>query len=295
MGHGALSWQNVVDSPELGARVQDRPALLGALMADFNSAPTAATAALPLPTRVLALMKRLLMLCPCLFNQLHIQATAEATVHFCEIALGAPITCANVFDAFLVQHPNVTSPSYTIPPAKPCTNVGKISEMLCSEVLHNAGVQRMPLKIDKWPDWQMPGHILLNKGKMATLKALGDILIPCAPTNLIISVKTQAARERLLYSSNSIEGIGFGFFNEPEEFWTTSRMQLFKRMGFSAIYLPETTQTAIEARLAIERTESLNVNINGTKLYRPMTQFSADVLRVIGRSSFCSSQSPVWI
>jgi len=285
-GHGASSWKEVVDSAELGARVQDRPALLAALMGSFNVPPAPKAVALTPPTGVLALMRRLLILCPCLFNQLDIQATADATVHFCEIALAAPITCANVYDAFLVQHPNVTSHSYTIPPAKPCTNVGTISEMLCSEVLQNAGVARMPFNNDRWPEWLMPGHILLNRGKMATLKALGDILIPCAPTNLIISVKTQAARERLLYSSNSIEGIGFGFFNEPEEFWSSSRMQLFKRMGFSAIYLPDATQGAIEAKLAVEGTESLNVNINGTKLYRPMTQFSADMLRVIGRSSF---------
>ena len=68
-------------------------------------------------------------------------------------------------------------------------------------------------------------------------QALGDILIPCAPTNLIISVKSEVARERLLYSANSIEGIGFGFFKEPEEFWTSSRMSLYKRMGFTAIYM----------------------------------------------------------
>jgi hypothetical protein len=64
----------------------------------------------------------------------------------------------------------------------------------------------------------MPGHILLNEGPMQSLQALGDILIPCAPTNLVISVKSEVARERLLYSANSIEGVGFGFFKEPEEF-----------------------------------------------------------------------------
>ncbi|MGL3210520.1 hypothetical protein [Bradyrhizobium sp. BR 1433] len=84
----------------------------------------------------------------------------------------------------------------------------------------------------------MPGHILLNQKKMKDLQAPGDIMIPCAPPNLLISVKTETARERLLYSANSID-IGFGFFSQPYEFWTRSRVRLFKRMGFSAIYLPD--------------------------------------------------------
>ena len=89
-------------------------------------------------------------------------------------------------------------------------------EMLCSEVLTSSGIPVMPQRADKWPLWEMPGHILLNEGKMASLQALGDILIPCGPTNLLISIKSEVARERLLYSANSIEGIGFGFFKEPE-------------------------------------------------------------------------------
>jgi len=57
-------------------------------------------------------------------------------------------------------------------------------EMLCSEVLTTAGIPTMSLGADRWPIWNMPGHILLNEGKMCSLQALGDILIPCAPTNL---------------------------------------------------------------------------------------------------------------
>jgi hypothetical protein len=108
-------------------------------------------------------------------------------------------------------------------------------KFLCSEVLRSAGIPPMELDQQKWPIWQMPGHVLLNEGKMNALRAFGDILIPCAPTNLVISVKSEAARERPLYSSKAIEGIGFGFFKEPDEFWTESRMALYKRMGFSVI------------------------------------------------------------
>ena len=120
---------------------------------------------------------------------------------------------------------------------------------------------------------------------MQSLQALGDILIPCAPTNLVISVKSEAARERLLYSANSIEGIGFGFFKEPEEFWTSSRMSLYKRMGFTAIYMPDVTCAAVMARVAIDGNDRHAININGTALYRPLSSFAEDMTRVVGRSS----------
>ena len=93
------------------------------------------------------------------------------------------------------------------------------------------------------------------------------------------------ARERLLYSANSIEGVGFGFFKEPQEFWTPSRMSLYKRMGFSAIYMPDTTYTAVMDHVKENNTQKHAVNINGTDLYRPLTQFADDMRRIVGRSS----------
>lgn len=143
----------------------------------------------------------------------------------------------------------------------------------------------MELDEDRWPIWTMPGHVLLNEGKMNSLRAFGDILIPCAPTNLVISVKSEAARERLLYSSNAIEGIGFGFFNEPSEFWTESRMALYKRMGFSVIYMPDETHTDVLNHVKDKEAEKHAVNINGTDLYRPLSIFGDDMRRIIGRSS----------
>lgn len=143
----------------------------------------------------------------------------------------------------------------------------------------------MPLGPDRWPIWNMPGHVLLNEGKMSSLQALGDLLIPCAPTNLVISVKSEVARERLLYSANSIEGIGFGFFKEPEEFWTDSRMALYKRMGFTAIYMPAETHQRVIDHVNAAGSGRHAININGTDLYRPLTIFADDMLRVIGRSS----------
>ena len=159
-------------------------------------------------------------------------------------------------------------------------------EMLCSEVLTNVGIPEMSTDATGWPKWIMPGHILLNEGRMSSLQALGEIMIPCGPTNLLILIKSEVARERLLYSANSIEGIGFGFFKEPQEFWTQSRMTLYIRMGFSAIYMPDHTLAEVVNFIVSNGTESHAVNINGTALYRPLSCFGDDMLRVVGKSSF---------
>jgi hypothetical protein len=282
-GNGAGSWDEVVDLPLLKAGKLEKLMLLAALKKDFGPLASPAIAK-PVPTGNAALVTRLLRLCPCLFNQIERPASAESIVHLCEISLGTNITAANVYDAFLVQYPN--KETFTFPPLVGSATSGTIMEMLCSEVLQHEQIPRMSVNDEGWPIWQPPGHMLLNQGKMRELQALGDILIPCAPTNLLISVKTEAARERLLYSANSIEGIGFGFFKEPDEFWTRSRMLLFKRMGFSAIYLPDTTHAAIFAKLKEREHENYAVNLNGTLLYRPLSIFGSDMRRVAGRSSF---------
>jgi hypothetical protein len=283
VGHGAKNWEEVVDSPVLRARKIDKPILLAALNKDFGALASPAVAkSLPIPNA--ALIDRLVRLCPCLFNQLALAASAEAVVHLCEISLGTVIKSANVYDAFQVQYPG--RETFSFPPLKGSVIGGTVMEMFCSEVLQNEQIPRMSVNDEGWPNWQAPGHMLLNQGKMRELQALGDILIPCAPTNLLISVKTEAARERLLYSANSIEGIGFGFFKEPDEFWTRSRMLLFKRMGFSAIYLPDNTHQEIISKLDKNKETRFAVNINGTALYRPLSMFGADMRRVVGRSSF---------
>jgi hypothetical protein len=286
-GHGHPRWQDVIDDPRLKLRPADRAQLLAGLtvFGPLSNPPQIR----PAPTQNAALLKRLLGLCPCLYNQLGKAATPRGTVHLCEVTLGAPITSASVYLAFRIQYPNKYE-DFANPPAIPCTDGGTVMEMLCSEVLSNAGIPSMPLVTGGpdagWPIWTMPGHILLNEGKMNDMRAFGDLLVPCAPTNLVISVKSEAARERLLYSSNSIEGIGFGFFNQPEEFWSVLRMKLYKRMGFSAIYLPNETLDLINAKLVETGHQNYAVNINGTALYRPLTEFTDDMVRVVGRSSF---------
>lgn len=284
MGGGLPTWQDVAGHVDVRASVGQRAALVAALDANFARAPSNPPIVAAPPTGNQALLKRLMSACPCLFNQVTgITATPRAVAHLCEISLNARITSANVHQAFLVQHPN--SPGFTAPPVIPCTDGGGVMEMLCSEALESAGILRMKLDAAGWPVWTMPGHTLLNEGRMNALRAFGDILIPCGPTNIVISVKSEAARERLLYSSNAIEGVGFGFFNQPQEFWTQERMGLFKRMGFSAIYMPAGTHQAVMSHLTGAGTAGRAVNVNGTALYRPLDDFGADMARVVGKSA----------
>lgn len=283
MGGGAADWQDVLDHPDLRLQRRRKTAALSVLATDFAAPPSTPAVLREPPPVGMAALKRLLQLCPCLFNQINIAATARGVVHFCELTLGQRISDANVHTAFLIQHPR--APAFAPGPLKGCRSGGTVMEMLCSEVLSTAGIPAMEIGEDGWPAWKMPGHILLNEAKMSSLQALGDLLIPCAPTNLVISVKSEVARERLLYSANSIEGIGFGFFKEPDEFWTDSRMALYKRMGFTAIYMPNQTHEAIMTRVESVGSRRHATNINGNELYRPLTVFADDMLRVVGRSS----------
>ena len=282
MGNGLADWSQVMVLPELNAK-KHAAGFEAVLNADFNKPPSNTCVPKDLPVGNEELLKRLLAIAPCLVNQADVMVSARAVIHLCELTLGRPITGMNVEQAFLVQHPK-KGPGFAFRPVRKFSGGGgTVMELLCSEVLSSAGIPAMEPGSDKWPVWSMPGHVLLNDGKMRELQALGDILVPCAPTNLLISVKTEKARERLLYSANSIEGIGFGFFDEPKEFWTESRMQLYKRMGFSAIYMPGDTVDAIHARVG---TTNRRLNVYGTELYRPITAFADDMNRVIGKSAF---------
>lgn len=286
MGSPASSWAEVLDHPEmkLGGGV-GKTALLGDLDSLFGEGPSNPAKPRKPPKTAAATLKRLLGLCPCLYNQVDTKPSARAIVHLCELTIGDRITDENVSKAFAIQHPK--APGWSYPPARPFEGAGgTVMELLCSEVLNSAGIPAMELDASKWPVWQMPGHILLNEGKMNDLQALGDILIPCAPTNLVISVKSEKAKERLLYSANSIEGIGFGFFDTPSEFWSRRRMQLYKRMGFSAIYMPDDTLAKLIAKLDANGDRQYAVNINGTELYRPLTRFCADMKKIVGKSAF---------
>lgn len=283
-GGGAATWTEILALPQIKLKPPLQPAAAAWMVRHFSAPPSHPGVPRPLPPDVpAAVLARLMQLCPCLFNQVDRAPTPRAVVHFCELTLGTQITSANVHQAFLIQHPS--APQFNPGPLQECARGGTVMELLCSEVLTSAGIPAMMPGPDLWPAWRMPGHVLMNEGPMQSLQALGDILIPCAPTNLVISVKSEVARERLLYSANSIEGIGFGFFKEPQEFWTASRMSLYKRMGFTAIYMPDATHGQVMQRVEADNNRRHATNINGTELYRPLSIFADDMVRVVGRSS----------
>ena len=234
---------------------------------------------------MLSALPQLLAACPCLHAQLDVGVPARAVVHLCEVTLGVPIDSTNVYDAFLIQHPKRPAFPYRFPPGGKTGQGGGIMEALCGEVLTNHGIPHMATDTTGWPVWSSPAHVTLNAGRFAPLKMYGDFLIPAAPHNILVSVKSEAARERLLVSGNRLESVGFGFFDQASEFWTQNRMNLYKRWGFVAIYLPGTTHTALMTKLATTGRTNFAVNINGKPLYRPLREFGPDMLGIAGKVS----------
>jgi hypothetical protein len=279
MGDGLADWREVLKHPALNLQNRYRNEIeqkIRSIQGNFGTGHA-------LPTTNNALLKRLLDLCPCLFTQIDVKATSRAIVHLCEIKMGERIISSNVERAFNIQNPNDTAITFTHAPLQSEVAGGNVMEALCSEILTNCGVPHMDTDEDGWPVWKAPAHVSLNSGKMTEVKLYGDILIPSGPTNILISVKSQATRERLLVSGNRIESIAFGFFNSADEFWTKSRMNLYKRMGFTALYMPRSTMDTILNKLEQNGTVQYAVNVNGTKLYRPLEDFGPDMLRVAGK------------
>jgi hypothetical protein len=231
-----------------------------------------------------ALKERILENAPCLYQLLPFKPKAKVLVHFAELTLGTRITQNNVQDAFTLSHPdNITFRFRAIVPPDYRNVTGDYCEALCSEVLSNSGVPHMNLDINGWPIWESKAHLSLNAGKFHKIKSYGDILIPSGPTNILISIKSVAARERLLMSGNRFESIGFGFFNEPEEFWAENKINLLKRMGFTAIYMPSTTLDAINQKLLQRNISRLATNINGKDLFRSLQTFGTDIELIAGK------------
>lgn len=281
MEDGAAAWDTVLEEVRMPA--QARSAVLAQLAA--GSVPGSLGTVLPMtvPAGAGAAFARLLDAAPCLFTQIDATVTARGVVHLCEVTLGTRIDSANVYQAFLVQHPK-QKPPYLYPPVRAGASGGTIMEALCSEVLSNHGVPHMVAGANGWPVWESKSHVSLNEGRLKVLKLYGDLLIPAAPHNLLVSVKSEVARERLVVSGNRLESVGFGFFKHPSEFWGPARISMLKRWGFVAVYMPSATLEKVKAKLAEKKREATNVN--GRPLYRPLDEFGPDMARVAGRVTF---------
>jgi hypothetical protein len=225
--------------------------------------------------------ERLREACPCLCAQIDGDLSANSILHLCEVTIGQTVTAANVEQAFTVQHPA----QFRFSPVRSYGNAGAISQSFCRAVLLDAGLQELLPGSDGWPVWATPGFIDLNHGKTSGLSSFGDFLVPAAPTNILISCKTWAARERLLNSGIRVDTVGFGFFQDAYEFWTEMRMNTLRRFGFTAIYMPGSTFDAIMAKLAAGNRTHQAVNVNAKPLFRKLSAFGSDMLQVSGRLS----------
>ena len=107
---------------------------------------------------------------------------------------------------------------------------------------------------------------------------VGDFALLGIPFNVIISVKSFKAKERLLVSgsgSSLAPTIGYGWFNDPTEFTSVQRLQAYKLRGFTAIYMPRST------RDAVSREAKMFCNLNGKNFLRLIEDFPTDIAEVM--------------
>jgi hypothetical protein len=131
---------------------------------------------------------------------------------------------------------------------------GTISERLCELALKARADGLYKNISDKW-NW------------MADFSILGH------PFNLLVSVKSFKAKERLLVSGSGnilSPTVGWGLFDDPGE-WTEDRTRLYLFRSFIAIYLPRVLykHTPVASR-------RIN-NINGRPFLRIINQFMDDL------------------
>lgn len=104
-------------------------------------------------------------------------------------------------------------------------------------------------------------------------KWIGDFSVLGNPFNLIISVKSFKAKERLMASGSGnvlSPTIGWGLFNDPDE-WTEQRTKGYLFRAFIGIYMPQNLLNSLT-------TESRNVlNINGKPFLRSVNNFLDDL------------------
>lgn len=151
-------------------------------------------------------------------------------------------------------------------PINPKTT-GTISERLCEFGL-NAAVPNFYKNIGN--DWNW----------MADFSVYGH------PFNLLISVKSFKAKERLLVSgsgNNLSPTIGWGLFDDPAE-WSLDRVKRYLFRSFIAIYMPTSLFNQLNANVI-----SIN-NINGKPFIREINTFVIDLQNAINNNAIDISQ-----
>lgn len=132
---------------------------------------------------------------------------------------------------------------------------GTITDRICEWALASAGTgfyYRLTKKDVKW---------------------LGDYGLAGYPLNVIVSVKSFKAKERLLMSgtgSQLVPTIGYGLFDDASEF-SAERLVSYRMRGFLAIYMPKYTLN----KLGVKSREF--INWNATPLIRAIEDFPEDL------------------
>lgn len=124
----------------------------------------------------------------------------------------------------------------------------------------------------------------LMRCNLSSVKSYGDFVLMCLPNNLWISVKSAFSRERLLASGYANDLIGVGFFQDAKEFKSLAKIRNFKKVGFLAIYLPDTPVSDEQARGNTNTYEDVVSshrdavkNINGKDFFRPISSLGDDI------------------
>ena len=152
------------------------------------------------------------------------------------------------------------------------STTGTISERICGWALDAAlpdGFFRNTSNEDKW---------------------LGDYIMLGAPFNVVISVKSYKAKERLLVSGSGsllVPTIGWGLFDDPTEF-KLERLKNYLYRGFIAIYMPKSTLKLLDSdskklenthkEIFIRPIENLISDIRKSKIKKKFGKTSIEVV-----------------
>ena len=102
---------------------------------------------------------------------------------------------------------------------------------------------------------------------------MADFYVTGCPLNLLISVKSFTAKERLMSSGSGnllSPSVGWGLFNDIEE-WSISRVQAYLYRSFIAIYVP----SGLYEELSKEVKDIKNPN--NKKFIRKIASFQKDI------------------
>lgn len=106
---------------------------------------------------------------------------------------------------------------------------------------------------------------------------MADFTVLGSPFNLLVSVKSFKAKERLLVSGSGnilSPTVGWGLFDDKNE-WTEDRVKMYLYRCFIGIYIPESLYNAVDkSALAVK-------NINGKPFLRKISNFPKDLRKAI--------------